>query len=120
MYKQGFKILSFAYFIIFAITSLLSQELTQENKPDKNGDNYLSFRDGYDAFNKGDYKLAKRIFRNIIKDMQFGLDFGKFLATSSSDSVLTAEQTGTNPTSGSHLIDVIQLATGIPRDTAWP
>jgi len=50
-------------------------------------------------------------FRNIIKDMQFGLDFGKFLATSSADSVLTAEQTGTNPTSGSHLIDVIQLAT---------
>ena len=68
MYKQRFKILSFAYFIIFAIPSLLSQESTQENKLEKNGDKYLSFRDGYDAFNKGDYKLAKRVFRNIIKD----------------------------------------------------
>lgn len=50
-------------------------------------------------------------FRNTVKDIQFGLEFGKFQAISSLESILRAEQTGTNPTSGSHLIDVIQLAT---------
>ena len=49
-------------------------------------------------------------FRNLIKDLQFGLEFGKFEALSSDESILTAEQTGTNPTSGSFLLDVIQLA----------
>ncbi len=49
-------------------------------------------------------------FRNVLKDLQFGLEFGKFGAVSSNDSVLTAEQTGPNPTSGSFLVDVIQLA----------
>lgn len=49
-------------------------------------------------------------FRNLIKDLQFGLDFNKFEALSSNDSVLVAEQTGSNPTSGSFLVDVVQLA----------
>ena len=49
-------------------------------------------------------------FRNVLKDLQFGLEFGKFGAVSSTESVLTAEQTGPNPTSGSFLVDVIQLA----------
>lgn len=49
-------------------------------------------------------------FRNLIKDFQFGLDFSKFEALSSNESVLTAEQTGTNPTPGTFLVDVIQLA----------
>ena len=75
MHKQRLKILSFAYLIIFAITCLFSQELTQENKPGKNGDKYLSFQDGYDAFNKGDHKLAKRVFRNIIKDDMWANDY---------------------------------------------
>lgn len=49
-------------------------------------------------------------FRNLIKDFQFGLDFSKFEALSSNESVLVAEQTGTNPTTGTFLLDVIQLA----------
>ncbi len=49
-------------------------------------------------------------FRNLISDFRFGLDFSKFQALSSNDSVLVAEQTGTNPASGTFLVDVIQLA----------
>lgn len=48
--------------------------------------------------------------RNLIKDFQFGLKFNQFEAISSDDSVLSAEPTGTNPTTGSFLIDVLQLA----------
>lgn len=48
--------------------------------------------------------------RNLIKDFQFGLKFNQFEALASDDSVLSAEPTGTNPTTGSFLIDVLQLA----------
>jgi TonB family protein len=82
MYKQRFRILSFAYCIIFAIPTLLSQELSQENQLNKNAAEYSSFWEGYDAFTKRDYQLARRIFRNIIKDdvLANNYDVNPFLA----------------------------------------
>lgn len=48
--------------------------------------------------------------RNLLKDFQLGTKFGQFATPSSNESVLTAAASSSNPTQGSFLVDVLQLA----------
>ncbi|MBI4558056.1 MAG: flagellar filament capping protein FliD [Candidatus Hydrogenedentes bacterium] len=57
-----------------------------------------------------DLRTTLTTLRSRSQDFQFNGIFSQFLATSSSETVLTSEVTGTSPVAGSYTINVTQLA----------